>query len=162
MKNSNLKNSKAFTFVDVLVGISLMLIIFVSIFGVFQLALKVIALSKNKIAATSIANEEIEKIRNLVYSSVGIVDGVLPTAIGVLSSTSTVTLNNVVYFVERKIEYISDEADGTGGADSCDLDYKRVEIKISWPGRFSGNVKMVTDISPQSKDEELASCQVQP
>jgi hypothetical protein len=162
MKNTDSKNSKAFTFVDVLVGISLMLIIFVSIFGIFQLASKVIALSRNKIAAASIANEEIEKIRNLSYSSVGIIDGVLPTAVGILSSTSTIALNNVDYLIERKIEYISDEADGTGGADSCDLDYKRVEIKISWSGRFSGNVKMVTDISPQTKDEELASCQAQP
>ena len=162
MKNTNSKNSKAFTFVDVLIGISLMLIIFISIFGVFQLASKVIALSKNKIAASSIANEEIEKIRNLVYSSIGIIDGVLPTAVGNLSSTSTVSLNNIAYFIERKIEYISDEADGTGGVDSCDLDYKRVEIIVSWQGRFSGNVKMVTDISPQTKDEELASCQAQP
>ncbi|MBM3257657.1 MAG: hypothetical protein FJZ05_00340 [Candidatus Nealsonbacteria bacterium] len=162
MKNTNLKNSKAFTFVDILIGISLMLIIFISIFGVFQLASKVIALSKNKIAASSVANEEIEKIRNLAYSSVGIIDGVLPTASGTLSSTGTTTLNNVTYFVERKIEYISDEADGIGGADSCDLDYKRVEIAVSWQGRFSGSVKMVTDISPQSKDEELASCQSQP
>ena len=155
-------SSKGFTFVDVLVGISLMLIIFISIFGAFQLASKMILLSKYKIAATSIANEDIEKIRNLVYPSVGIVDGVLPTAVGILSSTSTVNLNNVDFFIERKIEYISDEADGTGGADTCDLDYKRVEIRVSWPGRFSGEIKMVTDISPQSKDEELASCQAQP
>jgi len=40
MKTTNLDSSKAFTFVDVLVGISLMLIIFISIFGVFQLASK--------------------------------------------------------------------------------------------------------------------------
>lgn len=159
MKN---QNSKAFTFVDVLIGVSLLLIIFISIFGVFQLASKIIVLSKNKITAASVANEEIEKIRNLVYSSVGIIDGVLPTAVGNLSSTSTVVLNNVDYFIERKIEYISDEADGTGGADSCDLDYKRVDIRVSWQGRFPGEIKMVTDISPQSKDEELASCQAQP
>jgi len=86
----------------------------------------------------------------------------LPTASGTLASTSTVNLNNTAYFIERKIEYISDEADGTGAEDSCDLDYKRVEIVVSWPGRFSGNVKMVTDISAQSKDEELSSCQAQP
>ncbi|HXK31874.1 MAG TPA: hypothetical protein VJ378_00085 [Candidatus Paceibacterota bacterium] len=159
MKN---QNSKAFTFVDVLIGVSLLLIIFIGIFGVFQLASKIIVLSKNKITAASVANEEIEKIRNLVYSSVGIIDGVLPTAVGILSSTSTVVLNNVDYFIERKIEYISDEADGTGGADSCDLDYKRVDIRVSWQGRFPGEIKMVTDISPQSKDEELASCQAQP
>ncbi len=159
MKN---QNSKAFTFVDVLIGVSLLLIIFISIFGVFQLTSKIIVLSKNKITAASVANEEIEKIRNLVYSSVGIINGALPTAVGILSSTSTVALNNVDYFIERKIEYISDEADGTGGADSCDLDYKRVDIRVSWQSRFPGEIKMVTDISPQSKDEELASCQAQP
>jgi len=162
MNRTNLKNSKAFTFVDVLVGISLMLIIFISIFGAFQLASKVIALSKNKIVASSVANEDIEKIRNLPYSSVGILDGILPTASGTLSATGTVALNNTDYLIERKIEYVSDEADGTGAEDSCDLDYKRIEIIVSWSGRFSGSVKMVTDISPQSKEEELASCLIQP
>lgn len=156
-------SKRGFTFIDVIVGTALVLIIFMGIFSAYQLGMKVVGQSKNKITATALANEQIEKIRNLPYESVGIIDGQLPVAVGVLASSANIFLNNVEYFIKRNIEYISDEADGIGDEDEgCDLDYKRAEIKVSWGGRFLGEVKMVTDIAPKNKFEEIASCEAQP
>jgi len=155
-------SKRGFTFIDVMVGTALVLVIFLGIFNAYQLGMKVVGQSKNKITATALANEQIEKIRNLPYESVGIIDGQLPVAVGVLASSTNIFLNNVEYFIKRNIEYISDEADGIGDEDECDLDYKRAEIEVSWGGRFSGEVKMVTDIAPKNKFEEIASCQAQP
>lgn len=157
-----MRNSRGFTFIDVLIGVFLLLIVFLGIFGAYQLGIKVVGQSKNKIVATQIANGEIEKIRNLSYEKIGIINGILPTPVGILETTATVTINNAEYKIEREIKYIIDSADGTGAADSCNWDYKRVQIKVFWLGRFGGEVKLVTDISPKDKIQEIQSCQVQP
>ena len=72
MKISNFQFSiKGFTFIDVLVGTALMLIIFLGISGAYQLGLKVVSQSKARISATALANQRVEEIRNLSYKEVG-------------------------------------------------------------------------------------------
>ncbi len=154
--------NKGFTFIDVLVGTALVVIVFLGIFGAYQLGLKVVGQSKNKITATAIANEWLEKIRNLPYQSVGTKGASLPFAVGILDPVTTTIRNNVEYKIEIWVKFIIDEADGIGAADSCNWDYKRAEVKVSWPGRFGGEVKLVTDISPKDKIEEIQTCQAQP
>jgi len=157
-----LKSKKGFSFIDVLVGISLMLIIFLGIFGAYQLGLKTIGFNQRKITATAIASGQIEKIRNLPYLLVGTKDAQLPFAQGVLDPATTTFSNNIEYQIETKVKFVVDEADGTGDEDSCNWDYKRAEIRVSWSGRFSGEVKLVTDIAPKDKVEEVQTCQSQP
>ncbi len=155
-------NKKSFTLIEVLIGTTLVLIIFLGIFGAYQLGLKVVGLSKNKITATAIASGEIEKIRNLPYEDVGTKGATLPYAQGRLDLATTTIRNNIEYKIEAQVKYIIDEADGTGAQDSCDWDYKRAEIKVSWLGRFGGEVKFVTDIAPKNKVEEISTCTAQP
>ena len=159
---SKSKFQKSFTLVEVLVGTFLVLIVFLGIFGAYQLGLKVIGLSEGKITATAIASGQIEKIRNLPYQSAGTKDAELPFAQGILDSVTSTILNNIEYQIETKIKFIVDEADGTGEEDSCNWDYKRAEVNVSWPGRFSGKVKLVTDLSPKDKVEEVQTCEIQP
>ena len=66
---------RGFTLIDVLVGITLMVIFFAGIFGLYQLGLKVVAQSENRIVATAIANEYLEMARNLPYADVGVQGG---------------------------------------------------------------------------------------
>jgi hypothetical protein len=158
----NFNFSYGLSFIDVLVGVSLVLIIFLGIFGAYQSGLKVVGYSRDKITATSIANQELETIRNMPYQDIGMVDGILPVPVGALTEITTTSLNNIEYTIERRIEYISDSADGQGAADDCDLDYKNVEIKVSWAGRFGGEVVLTTDVAPPNKVQEIASCEAQP
>jgi len=153
---------KSFTFIDVLVGTSLTLIVFLGIFGGLFLALKTVKLSQNKITATSIANEWLEKIRNLPYSAVGTKGASLPFAKGVLDQSTTTQFNNITYNIETKVKYISDPADGLGEDDNCDLDYKRVQVKVSFSGKTKGEVVFVTDVAPKDLFEEISSCESQP
>lgn len=157
-----MKNQKSFTLIEVLVGTFLILIVFLGIFGTYQLGLKVVGLSQRKITATAVANAQIEKIRNLPYQSVGTKDAQLPYAQGVLDSATTTLFNNIEYKIETKVKFIVDSADGTGGDDSCNWDYKRAEVKVSWFGGFAGEVKLVTDVAPKDKIEEIQACQAQP
>ena len=160
MKNqkSKVKNQKCFTLIDVLVGIFLMLIVFLGISAAYQLGFKVIGLNERKITATQIAQGEIEKIRNLPYLDVGIIDANPPFAKGILEQATTTVLNEIEYEIERTIKLMADEADDP---ESCLADYKRAEIKVSWSGQFPGRVQMVTDVSPKDKVEEAKVCQEQ-
>jgi len=145
---------KGFTFIDVLVGISLMLIVFLGIFGSFELGMKVISLSRSKIVATSIGNQKLEQIRNLPYESIGTKSG-FPE--GILEANETITRNGIDYQVSTRVDYVVDAVDGIAPPeDECPSDYKKVEVKVSWYGKFSGEISFLTDIAPKNLSQECA------
>jgi len=147
-------NKKGFTLIDVLIGVALILIIFVGIFGAFRMGMKTIEQSRNGITASSIANHQIELIRNLPYGSIGI-QGEFPD--GTLEASTSIIINNVEYLIERRIDFVVDSTDGvTLPEDDCPNDYKRVKVKVSWTGRFEGEVEISTDISPKNLAQECA------
>jgi hypothetical protein len=153
--NSKFQILKAFSFIDVIVGVALILIVFLGIFGAFQLALKIISKSKHKIVAVAIANQKIEEIRNLPYESVGVIGG-FPE--GILEKTTTTLRNNLKYTIETRVDFVVDATDGLAlPEDECPNDYKKVEIKVSWPGLFGGGeIKLSTDVSPENLAQECA------
>ena len=169
MKISNLKSKisnrrfkKGFTLIEVLVGTFLVLVIFSGIVGAYQLGIKTLNLSKNRVTAAAIAAGQIEKIRNLPYESTGTIGASLPYAQGILNSSTTTIRNGVEFTIETQVKYISDDADGGQGIDDCNLDYKRAGVKVSWSGIFGGEVQLATDAAPKNKIEELNSCATQP
>jgi len=138
--------------IDALVGVFLIAIIFLGIVGAYLLGLKVVSQSKSRIDATSLANEKIEAIRNLSYGSVGVIGG-YPS--GGISPVETVIRNGVNYTVTTRIDFTNDSFDGISG-DSCPNDYKKVDVQVSWSGQYSGNVDLLTDITPKGISQECA------
>ena len=138
-----MKRQKSFTLVEVIVGTFLMLIIFLGIFGAYRLGLKVTGLSKNRVTAVAIANEELEELRNLPYASID-------------SFSTTTILNNVQYQISVISQCIDGQEDGKAPNDenNCICDYKKVKAKVSWPGIFKGSVALDNIISPRNKVEE--------
>ncbi len=135
-------------------GVFLALLVFLALFGGYQLVLKVLSQNRSRVAATSIVNAEIEKIRNLPYEDIG-VSGSFPD--GVLEPESLKTMSGREYTVSRRVDFVVDEADGIEEPeDQCPNDYKKVEIKASWSGPFEGEVKMVSDIAPANMVQECA------
>lgn len=161
-QNKQKKLNMGFTLVEVIVGVSLLLIVFMGVFGVYRLGLKVVGMSKAKITATAIANQAIEMIRNLPYASVGTIDAALPYAVGTLERTVTQTRNGIEYAVATKVQYASDPADGEGADDPCNLDYKKAEVTVSWISGSSGHIVFSTDVTPETEIQELQSCTSQP
>jgi hypothetical protein len=159
IQNSRFKFQKqGFGLVDVLVGTFLATVIFLGVIATFQLGIKIIAQSQNKITATAIANQEIEKVRNLGYEKVGTVGAVLPFAAGSLEGTKILRRNAVDYTVETRVKYMVDSADGIGEPeDSCPNDYKKMKVKVSWSGLFGSEVVLTTDVFPENLIEECAT-----
>jgi len=161
-----LKSKKGFSFIDVLVGISLMLIVFLGIFGAYQLSLKVISQSKARITATSFVNQELEMIRNLPYKQIGTTPHLIDEPAGEIPKTSSTTQNNIGFAIETKIIYINDCFDGPRSSDcpqapeidSCPRDYKRATIKVSWQKPSEGEVILATNIAPRNLNQEEEEC----
>jgi len=155
------KKLASFTLVEVLVGIFIFSISFAGIFGAYYLGFKILGTLKNKILATAIAVGEMEKIKSLPYEKIGTLNAQLPNAKGILENSTTVFVNQVEFKIERKIIYVSDLADGIE-EDPCNLDYKKVEIKVSFEKPRPDKVILSTDVSPKDKSEEIQSCFLQP
>ena len=161
-----MRKEKGLTFIDVLVGISLMLIVFLGIFGAYQLGLKVVAQSKARITATALANQEMEMIRSLPYKEVGTTPHAIDEPSGTILQLSTTTQNNIEYTIEIKIIYINDCFDGPRSSeclaapetDDCPRDYKRVTASVSWQKPGNGEVALVTDVAPKNINQEEEEC----
>ena len=145
-------SEKGLSFVDVLVGISLMLIVFLAILGAYRAGLRVISQSKTRIVATALANQKIELARSLSYNNVGVVGGI-PS--GTIPETEIINRNNIDYLVKTTVVYIDDPFDGLSPADLLAADYKRIKVKVSWSHRYSGEVNLITDISPKGIETSL-------
>ena len=136
-----------FTFIDVLIGISLMLIVFLGIFTAYQLAIGVTAKSGAKITATALANQKLEEARNLPYEKVGI-EGVDEN--GALQRTEYYPLDTEKYTITTDVDCVLDDADGLTPNDICPCDYKNVIVTVSWSGRFGGEISLAADIAPKN------------
>ena len=145
-----------------MVGVALIAIVFSGIFGAYRFGLEVVLLSRNKITAMSIANSKLEAARALSYEQIGVPGAVLPGAEGILAPETVETVGGAVYNIKTAVKYISDPADGSGADDDCNLDYKKMEVAVSWGGKLAGEIFLSTIFAPKNLIQELQSCMSQP
>lgn len=133
---------------DVVIGTTLLLVVFVGLFGVLQLGTRMAGDSKARTTALALTLEHMEFIRSLPYTSIGTVGGTPP---GSLLASEALTLNNISYTRTTAIRYVDDEKDGIGVSDTNGSDdYKRVKVVVSWEGPTgTRETQLVTDIAPR-------------
>ncbi|KND50047.1 MAG: Autotransporter adhesin [Parcubacteria bacterium C7867-008] len=139
---------RGMSFVDVIVGTALVLIIFLALFGLLRASVSVAQLTKAKAIATAVADSQIEYVRSLSYSSVGTVGGI---PAGTVPQYSTTTSNGTAYGVRTFIAYEDDPGDGLAGADTNGIitDYKRIKVTVTYiAGGRSRTVDMISNYSP--------------
>ncbi|MBT3412673.1 MAG: hypothetical protein HOJ15_02360 [Candidatus Jacksonbacteria bacterium] len=127
---SNRKNKHGFTLMETVIAVMIFIIVSVGVYSVFTRLVRLSIISKQKIAATALANEQLEIIRNLTYSDIGIQAGI---PVGLIPHTQTLTRDGIPFTLETTIRNIDDPFDGTINGDPNDLspaDYKLVEVKI--------------------------------
>jgi hypothetical protein len=132
------------SFMDVIIGTALLLIVFVALSGLLRSSLVVASLAKTKAVATSVAEGQMEYVRSLSYDQVGTVGGIPP---GNISQYSTTTANGVTFVTRTYIEYVDDPADGLEAADETGVttDYKRIKVSVTY--NVGGSQKLVDVIS---------------
>ncbi len=136
------------SFIDVIVGTALMLIIFTALVGLLRTSLQIATITKTRSVATSVAESQMEYVRSLAYDDVGTVGGI---PAGGIPQTSTTTLNGLPFVVRTLVVYVDDPADGTGPSDSngITIDYKRVKVDVSYTvGGTARTVDIISNYAP--------------
>lgn len=120
-----------FSLVDVIVGVALMLVLFLALFGILRASLTLSALTKAQAAAIELANTQLEYLRGLSYDALGTVGGI---PAGTVPETSVTTKSGISYTTHTFVAYVDDPADGSGTDDSNGIttDYKRARITVSY------------------------------
>jgi len=140
---------RGLSLVDVIVGVALLLIIFMALFGMFRVSIALTAAAKARAGATALATEQMEYIRSVTYADTGTVGGI-PS--GVIEPTIERTLNGRTYTIRTFIQYIDDPADGLDGDDENGVitDYKKIKVEASYPiGERVDNVSLVSNRTPR-------------
>jgi len=139
---------RGFTFVELLVTIAVVSLIFGGVLTTVQFTLKLISMSKVSTSALALANERIEYIRSLSYADVGTVGGI-PN--GAIPQNSTTTYNGFLFHERVLIEYVDSSDDGMGASDVNGIvaDYKEVKVEYSWNiGNGTSSIFLLTNVIP--------------
>ena len=144
------KKSKGISMVEALVGVFLLAILSLGIYGAYNFGLKMAIQNRQRTEATLIAEKKIEAIRAMNYADIG-TQGGMPS--GQLAPAESETENGTSYTVRTSIRYIDDPLDQKFPADVVPTDYKQVEIKVDWPTNMqSKNVILNTIVSPPRRE----------
>ncbi len=122
---------RGLTLIETIIGIAIISIVAFSVYRGYIVLLDTYALTEARIAAATIANQEMELIRNLEYKNIGTVGGI-PS--GIIPAIQTKTKEGHTFTVTTAIRNIDDPYDGTlGGSpgDTSPADYKLVELSFA-------------------------------
>jgi prepilin-type N-terminal cleavage/methylation domain-containing protein len=146
---------RGFSLIELLIVAAVSALFFAGLFSSVQSALKLVADSRARMSALSVANEQLEYIRSLSYDSVGTVSGLPP---GIIPQISTTTLNGILFTRRVLVEYIDDPADGLNAADSNGIttDYKQAKIEVSWNRLGTDqSIFLISNIVPRSIETDV-------
>lgn len=135
---------RGFSLIEVLVGLAVFLLFSVGIYSSSQLVFKLIYQSRIRTLEAALLNEQMEIIRNLPYTDIGIVSS---TPAGILSRTAELERNGLFFTLTRTIRNVDDPADGTIGgnpADAAPADYKFIELSVRCVGCSQEDPRMFT------------------
>lgn len=139
---------RGFGLVDVVVGVALMLVLFLALFGVLRASLLLSALTKAKAAGVELASTHMEYLRGLSYDALGTAGGI-PS--GAVPQTTTSSVDGVLYTTRTFIVYGDDPADGIGAGDTNGVttDYKIVKVTVSYAlNGLAKSVVLVSNFAP--------------
>lgn len=130
---------------EIIVSLFIIMVIMVGIYSLIVLALKLANNNKHYVEAIEIANQRMERIRNMPYTEIGVVSG-MPN--GTIPAVETIYREGT-FTVNTYITFYDDPYDGSAGSstkpDTIPNDYKIATIKVGW--QSSSNFQSITVFS---------------
>jgi prepilin-type N-terminal cleavage/methylation domain-containing protein len=148
------KKQSGFTLIEVLVSLFVIMVLIIGVYSLIILATRAASLNKMYVIAIELANQKMERIRNLSYDEVGVVSGI-PS--GSIPQIETVNRGGT-YTVESFVTYYDDPVDGQAGSttpDTIPTDYKIATVRVSWDS-YVGNkdVTVFSKIIPRTVETD--------
>ncbi len=135
-------------YIGIVISIALLLILSQTIFTLVVSVFDLVSFTKARTAATQLASEKIEIIKNLNYSDVGTVGGI-PN--GIIEPEEIALRGGLPYTISTRIVNIDDPFDESAPVDTEAADYKHVEVSVTWggtTGRRASPIVYTTNIAP--------------
>ena len=128
----NKKYQAGFSLVESLVAVAIFAMMAGVIYQTSTLLIKGVAAYRENTAISSLANQYMEIIHNLPYSSVGTMSGNPHGTLPDLPNAPQTIVNNTAYKIYYVVNYIDDPADGStlAGTDFAGNDYKQVKLYV--------------------------------
>lgn len=142
------KYKKGFLLVEVIIVSALILLVFGAVASLVRTNIALIGVAKARTTALALGNDRLEYIRSLNYDAIGTVAGV-PS--GNLPQNRTIVQNDMTFNERLLIQYIDNDADGYGSADTNGIlaDYKQVKVEYTYTLRNTLYTQSITaDIMP--------------
>jgi hypothetical protein len=142
-------------FIELIIVSAISVIIFGALFLAFQFTLELVATTRTKLSATSLANERMEFFRSLPYVDVGTQTGIIS---GPVANNQVLTLNGIEFTERIVIDYVDGLGDGVGAADLNGItnDYKRVKLSYTWEvNQRLRELSIVSDIMPRGIETDV-------
>lgn len=140
-----------FTLIELIISTVIFVMIGLGIWQGYAYVSDLVRVARIKTTALALANEQLEIVRNLPYSDVGVIGFVPP---GKLPETINLIRNNINFQVKFTVRNFDDPFDGTIDGDPRDLspaDYKSVEVEISClTCRNFPALRMTTTVAPKN------------
>jgi type II secretory pathway pseudopilin PulG len=139
-----------FTLIEVIVSIFVIMILTTGVYSLIIMAQKASNLNKMYVVAIELANQKMERIRNMPYDEVGVVSGI-PS--GTIPQVEIVDRDGE-YTINTYVSFYDDPADGQAGSttpDTIPTDYKIATVKVAWTSRFGDkDVSVFSKIVPRT------------
>lgn len=140
------QRQKGFTLIEAMVGIFILNIMALGVYGMYDYSLKMVRDKSRKKEALAIANQEMESLRNIEYDELGTAttDCTPDPARCNLPPLKTVARNGVNYTILTNISNFNEAFDDTDGIDSTGVnDYKIVRIEVQFDSIFNNTNSVV-------------------
>ena len=148
-------NNSGITLIEVVVGLGLLAILIQAVYFGFSNVLEAIGKDKSRFDGISILEKEIEIIRNMPFSDVGISGGYPP---GKLLAEKNIQLGQQIFILKTTVRNIDDSFDGVLGGnpnDTAPADYKVVELEVSCDNcYYFAPIQMTTTVAPKGLESD--------
>lgn len=149
--DTRMHSARGFTLIETLVGSTVFVLVALASYNAFTVLMDAVNGAQAKVAATTVANEQFEIIRNIAYEDVGIMGGI---PVGKIQRNQTIERDGYSFLVNTTIRNTDDPFDGTIGGNPSDLspaDYKLADLDITCLNcKVFSPIKFTTLVAPRA------------
>ncbi|MBI2410455.1 MAG: carboxypeptidase regulatory-like domain-containing protein [Candidatus Kerfeldbacteria bacterium] len=140
------------TLLETIIAIAIFALVTSALYTLIQLGIRVLRDDSARLDAVSIAQAQLETIKNLPYEDIGVVGGIPE---GAIEQTTTTIRNNNTFTVETDIRYIDDAFDDVAPTDTVNTDYKKIRVEVRWNKQVVQKpVILITNIAPEGVETD--------